>query len=365
MLGLVAGLERTDREARILRAVTPTGEADTYVVTPGPYVGRLGLPSGTWIDFRSRFTFESLISLILASGRLPARMDHFRVPTGSEPFLVDLLAAAYVRELRLLLAQGLAKEYRPQRLVRPPYGGKLDVTHHLGQLAARPDRLSTVARRITSDIRLNQILARAFDVLARAPLPQIQVAAFAALGPSLRKVSRPALRVEDLRPVLTTLTSRYSPALALASIILQAKTIAPVDGSASGASVLFYMPKIWESYVRLWLRVEWPGHRIDSPYQFVLTRDGGQAEADATVWADSRLIALYDAKYKWPDHAPDRADLYQLITYCEQLGLKEATLIYPAEANRRTVVVGDKSVHVLGLVPRLRTGMAHRLDNRS
>jgi 5-methylcytosine-specific restriction endonuclease McrBC regulatory subunit McrC len=353
---LVSGIGRGEQEARVLQAVAPAGEPDTYLVTPGPYVGRLGLPSGAWIDFRSRFDFESVISLILSSGRLPARLDHFRVPTGSEPFLVDLLATAYTRELRILLSGGLAKGYRSQRLLRPPYGGRIDVGNHLSRLAARPDRLATTARRITTDIVLNQILARAFDVLMRAPLRPDLAVGLAALGPALRRISRAPLRIEDVRrPVLTTLTSRYSAALALASIILQARTIAPVNGDASGASILFYMPKIWESYVQLWLQVEWPGYRIEAPYQFVLTRDGQLAEADATVWDGPRLIALYDAKYKWPEAAPDRSDLYQLVTYCERLGLTDATLVYPAEAARRTVTVGDRSVHVLGLVPRLLT----------
>lgn len=356
VLGLVSGVGGENRQVRVLHAVTPTGEPDTYLVTPGPYVGRLGLPSGAWIDFRSRFPFENLIALILSSGRLPARLDDFRVPAGSQPFLVDLLATAYIRELRMLLQQGLAKGYRSQRIVRPPYGGTLDVTHHLSRLAARPDRLATHARRITTDILLNQILARAFDVLTRAPLRRDQATALTMLGPALRRISRIPLAAEDVRrPALTALTVRYSPALALASIILQARTLAPVEGTSSGASVLFYMPKIWESYVRLWLRVTWPDHRIVAPYRFVLTKDGQFAEADATVWDGSKLVALYDAKYKWPDSAPDRADLYQLITYCEQLGLAEATLVYPAEASTRTVAVGGKAVKVLGLLPRLIT----------
>jgi McrBC 5-methylcytosine restriction system component len=72
------------------------------------------------------------------------------------------------------------------------------------------------------------------------------------------------------------------------------------------------------------------------------------------VVCSGQLIALYDAKYKWPDSTPSRADLYQMITYCDRLGLREATLIYPVATPTRTVGVGNKVITVLGLRPTVR-----------
>lgn len=72
LLDLVAASGQDD-EAKLLQAVTPTRERGVYALRSGPYVGRLGLPSGGWIDFVSRFSFEDVLELIRRSARLPIR----------------------------------------------------------------------------------------------------------------------------------------------------------------------------------------------------------------------------------------------------------------------------------------------------
>ncbi|MFF5288773.1 McrC family protein [Paractinoplanes globisporus] len=357
LLDLVRAGSRDSQEARVLQSITPTHEPGVFAVTPGPFVGRLGLPSGRWIDFRSRFPFGDVVELIWRSGRRPVLTGTLPADAGARHFLIDVIALAYAGEVEHLVGRGLAKGYEPVRHERPPYPGRIDVAHHIGRLAARPDRLATVARRLTVDIQENRALAAALDVLTRVPLAREAATRLAALGPAVRRVSRESWRADDIGRIrLTNLTAHYREALALAEVILRSQSMAPTSAGLAGGSLLFHMPKVWENYVERWLRQQWPGSEIKAPHKFRLTNDGQSAEADATVWDGDRLVALYDAKYKWPDHAPDRADVYQMVTYCERLGLTECTLVYPVASARPAVTVGSRTVWVLGLMPSLEEG---------
>jgi 5-methylcytosine-specific restriction endonuclease McrBC regulatory subunit McrC len=352
LLDLVHGFSADTDESRVLQALTPTRVPGLFELRAGPFVGRLGLPSGRWIDFVSRFDFEDVIELIRASGRTPIRTDLLRVEASSASFIIDAVAIAFAREVERLLGLGLAKGYQRQRFLRPPYPGRLDAAYHVGRLAARPDRLVTVAKRLTNDVLINQVLGQALKVLTRVPLDPGIARRVAHLMPAFTRISTTSLAADAVARIpLTALTKRYESALGLAEVILRSQSIAPRSMGLAGGSILFYMPKVWEGYVAAWLRNLWRDDEVMSPYRFPLTNDGQQAEADMVVVRSGQVIALYDAKYKWPDSAPSRADLYQMVTYCDRLGLREATLIYPVATPPRTVEVGDKAITVLGLRP--------------
>jgi 5-methylcytosine-specific restriction enzyme subunit McrC len=278
-------------------------------------------------------------------------MDLLHTDGAQATFLIDLIASVFAREVERLIGHGLAKGFVDRRFLEPPFPGRIDVAYHLGRLAARPDRMVTVARRITLDILINQVLAYALEILRRVPLSDDVSVRVARLGPSFRRVShRPVAADEVARTRLTKLSARYADALALAELILRSQEIAPRGAGLSGGSILFNMPKVWENYVIRWVQSEWPTHTVQQAYGFNLTSDGKlRAETDAVVWDSGELVALYDAKYKFPDKAPSRDDVYQMVTYCERLGLAKATLVYPASVKPRTVTVTGKSISVLGI----------------
>ena len=58
---------------------------------------------------------------------------------------------------------------------------------------------------------------------------------------------------------------------------------------------------------------------------------------------------LYDAKYKDIAKAPSASDDYQMVTYCERLGVASATLPYPTVRTPREYLVGSRAVRVVGL----------------
>lgn len=121
---------------------------------------------------------------------------------------------------------------------------------------------------------------------------------------------------------------RYHSALELAEIILQSAQLVPRGSGLRGSSILFHTPTMWERSVGRWVRSQWPGQLVKTKFRFPLSPDHQEsaqltAEADIVVFSrdDRTLLGLYDAKYKAFGAAPKREDLYQMVAYCERLGL--------------------------------------------
>jgi hypothetical protein len=352
LITLVKGAGQTLAEApRILEAITPTGERDVYELRAGAFIGRLGLPSGETLEFVSRFGLDDVIELIRLSGRLPLRRDALPAAAEEERFLLDALAAALVREVERLLGLGLAKGYHARRFLAPPFPGTVDLPYLLGPLAGR-DRLATRAKRITTDVEVNRALALAVDVLRRATLPVDLAVRLSRAAAGFRSVSRIPMSADDVaRLTLTRLNGHYADALALAEIVLRSQALAPREVQLSGASVVFSMPKVWEDCVARWVGEAWGGgYRATTSHTFDLSSAGELSSvADVVVWRGQELVGLYDAKYKFPDKAPSLGDVYQMVTYCERLGLDTATLVYPLPTSDREYVVGGRRIRVVGV----------------
>ena len=350
LLALVRGEGEGD-EAKVIQSITPTSKPNTYRVKPGAFVGRIGLPSGESLDVESRFPIGDVVDMLRFSGRLPIRLDRLAPAMDEEMFFLDVIALAFAREVERLVSFGLAKGYRLYRFDRPPYPGSPDIQIHLGRYAARPDKLVTRARRITVDIDLNRALVAAIEVLSRVSLTIEPTKALRSVYPAFgrtRRVPTPASALGRIE--LTSLTSRYREGLGLAEIILRGQSLAPEGDPIAGASVLFNMPKVWEACVARWAEMEWPEYDIVDQHSFGVTADGSlRASADVTVWDSGKLMALYDAKYKWPGDTPALSDVYQMVAYCTRLGINEATLVYPARAKQKSYAVGDTTIHTLGL----------------
>lgn len=160
-----------DGSAKVIEALLPTDGEGVYELVPGPFVGRFALQSGRVLDIRSRLIAgDALVGVLQVAGRLPSRLDEAPTP-GSEGWgIVDVIALALAREAERIIGHGLAKAYQKMRFTSPPLPGTIDISEHLNRHGARPDKLVTVARRLTSNIDRNQALAAATNVLLRLPL---------------------------------------------------------------------------------------------------------------------------------------------------------------------------------------------------
>lgn len=340
---------------KLLESFTPTSEVGIYRVTSGCYVGRLGLPSGNWLDLTSRFDIDVAALVRMIIGR-PSREDDLPVPYGAAPALTDAVAIALSREVKQLVLQGLAKGYRERRFDRPPYPGIIDAARHVNRFAGRPDRLTTTAKRLTFNIPINAALSTSMKILRRIPLGGEARAAVADATPSLNEIQLPppsAVEVAELRTTLNRLTEHYRSALELAEIVLRSEFLGPWGQSHHlGTSMLFSMARIWESYVFHRVKEVWPaGFEVKPGYRISLSSSGEvRATADVVVTQGQDVVALYDAKYKHFNDSPKSADIYQMVTYCECLSLTEATLVVPSTDHVvKELRVGKRRLRTVGL----------------
>jgi 5-methylcytosine-specific restriction endonuclease McrBC regulatory subunit McrC len=230
-------------QPRVIEHLTINGNA--WDVTPGPYVGRFRLRSGRTVDIASRFAFPDLTRLLGLGRKATVVRESATAATGGMG-LMDLIALAFLREAERLVGQGLEKGYRTQTFARPPYAGAPHATAHLNIHAARPDRLVTTARRLTTDIPANQLVATAHHELTQQSYQDRDLSVrLRALGPSLRHITPMASPTGPIPDVPT----RYRNIHDLAMLVLDTRTTLPTGTGIGGVGVLFNMTKIWETYV--------------------------------------------------------------------------------------------------------------------
>jgi 5-methylcytosine-specific restriction enzyme subunit McrC len=143
----------------------------------------------------------------------------------------------------------------------------------------------------------------------------------------------------------TRLNQRYRPALALARLILERRSLEFPDQTQRGSAFLFNMNHVFENYVEAKLRQELEGHggRVDGQRKTHLDEaDTVLMKPDVTWWSGDQCLAVIDAKYKrtTSDDFPN-ADAYQMLAYCTRLGLRRGVLVYAdldGEAGNSTVI---------------------------
>ncbi|MDT0262276.1 5-methylcytosine restriction system specificity protein McrC [Jatrophihabitans lederbergiae] len=349
LLGLVKRGYK-DGNAKVIEALLPTDENATYDVVPGAYVGRFALQSGRVLDIGSGLIVPSddLLHVLRVAGHLPARLDDASTPSQEGWGIVDVLAFALATEAEGIIARGLAKAYEQRRFRSPPLPGSIDVRDHLSRHGARPDKLVTVAHRLTVDIPRNQAIAAATSLLLRLPLQPAARVRLRRVAAALSTVSTPPMSPSAIdRMIGEHRQARYDAALRLCALVLRGNTLSPAGATLSGASVLFAMTDVWQDFVLAWVRQSYPGAVVKPQYSFPLLngRSTPAAAADVVVLdSDEQPSVLFDAKYKAASATPSADDIYQMVTYCERLRLPSATLVHPGSGETTSVGIGDRTI---------------------
>ena len=132
--------------------------------------------------------------------------------------------------------------------------------------------------------------------------------------------------------VFTRLNQRYKPALALARLVLERRSLEYPEARRTGTAFLFNMNRVFEAYLEKALERELErfGGRVES--QFATHLDESRTlrmKPDITWWQRGMCRAVFDAKYKRTSNSEyPNADAYQMLAYCTRLGLDRGYLVY-------------------------------------
>jgi 5-methylcytosine-specific restriction enzyme subunit McrC len=104
---------------------------------------------------------------------------------------------------------------------------------------------------------------------------------------------------------------------------------------------MLYMPSLFEMFIARWLTANLPGEvRVDAQYRASLNASAELEIRIDIVLQDAQSgenLAVLDTKYKEPK-APSMSDVQQVAIYANELGVRNAYLVYPSKGMSETWV---------------------------
>lgn len=251
----------------------------------------------------------------------------------SDPNLLPILAAFFVRTLERTVATELLRAYRAQAERLVSVRGRIDFPTQVRQ----PGVASPVACRFdeyTADIDENRYLKAAVRRLLRVA---------GVRPPTRRALSRELVRFEEVadvhvdvdlddRLVFTRLNRHYRPALSLARLVLRNVALLDRPGEIAASSFLLDMNDLFQRFLgdRLARSLRGRLEVTEEPVHHLGVGGRVAMQPDLVFRAaDGHVVYVGDAKYKLTTSGLGRSgDYYQLLAYTTALRLAEGVLVY-------------------------------------
>lgn len=346
-----------------VEAILNSGARLTWEAHPGgpPHV-RAAEVVGTFLAGSTRVTITPKVPirrLLFLLGFLE-RLPKLTGPVSLTPD-VDLLEAMqhlFATALDRALAAGLIHAY--EEFHRPLVGvrGRIDVAGLAIRRFGLVPPLDCTFDEYTADTEANRRLLAACALLARVSRPGSGVSArLRGLAARMEEVSPIVYDPATIQPLrVDRRFDRYGPALSLAELVLRFGSLELKDGHTKSVGFLVDMNVVYEDFVAEGLRRaldEPPSRWHRHPSAFHLAEGRRVPIFPDIVWfgTNGQPKLVLDVKYK-DTSEPKREDLYQLVAYCQSLGLKRGVLVYPTLDEQRLVVTNDgPTIDVLRLDP--------------
>jgi 5-methylcytosine-specific restriction enzyme subunit McrC len=292
-------------------------------------VGTVTVP-GAQVLIRPKAPARNVFHLIAGAGLLPELgKDDFDYEAHD---LTTAFAALYLRAQEIATGRGLHRWYRKESDALIALRGRLDFPRvaRRGGLALPVD---CEFEEYTADILHNRALRAATLALRR--LASLPLSTQRLLGHQLRRFDEVGGAWEDPhsidRIIFNRLDRHYEPALQLAALVLGRSGIVDMSGDRSASTFLIDMNRVFEAFVEAKLREALsPDPSVSGQFETWLDCEGKvPIKPDLVFKHGGQDVFVADAKYKLlgSEHGK-QADLYQLLAYCEALGLSEGALIY-------------------------------------
>ncbi len=322
--------------------LSATEEPGHYRLAARDQVGRISLPGGRLLIIRPRVAVTNLFYMLAVQAGL-ARFEPPPAGLAPDPEIFSFVLALLIRQVELLLRQGLAQSYVPREEDLPVIRGRIVLGAQLRRHGDLKDRHVCAYAAFTPDTPENRIVATTLHALPALLAPTADRAlarrarALAARLAGVQVIPRAEALALLRRLTLHRFTAGYAPVLSLCRLVLQCLTLAEQPGPHPFASFLVDMPRLFEAFVTARLRAGLPaaGLRVAAQRWDYLDEERRVGiRPDVLIYpargTQPRLVL--DAKYRLlpAGHTADLSpDLYQVSAYLDRYGLHEGVLVYP------------------------------------
>lgn len=278
------------------------------------------------------------------------------LPAIEEDDLVGAVAAVLCWHTRRALAGGVLQGYRHREEALLTVRGRIRASEQISRRFGLPVPVEVAYDDYDVDIAENQILRTALRRVLQLPALRGTVRQRAQhLYGLLEGASElPPGVLPEVQP--TRLNQRYRPALALARLVLEQRSIEFGHGSAPGQAFLVSMHRVFERFLGTALREAFRRHGGATVEQHTTKLDTGGAidvRPDVVWRRKGRVRAVIDAKYKsLAGLTGPSGDMYQALAYCVAHNLPRCWLVYAAGNETPcayTLRHVDRTVHVAAI----------------
>lgn len=326
--------EQAERLARSgLLTVAPTLRTGTWAVAPKQAIGVASI-GDLEVSIHPKMPIRRVLYLLGYAYDLSAWRDE-SVAVAEDTELLPAVTTAFVRQAQRAIDQGLLQGYRDVEESAPLLRGRMRSDEQLRRRFGLSIPLEVRYDDYTVDIPENRILRTAAERLLRIER----------VHPSTRRsLLRLVRTMADVQPLPrggepprwqpSRLNARYHPALRLGELVLRGGSFDQGQGRVVVDGFMLNMAVLFEQFLTVALGEALAPHggvvaaqprlHLDHEHLISLRPD--------ILWRERsgrRPLAVVDAKYKAekPSGYPN-ADVYQMLTYCTRLGLREGHLVY-------------------------------------
>ncbi len=264
--------------------------------------------------------------------------------------LLDIYFDWFLREVKLLVHQGLIKKYYRETSNVRALKGKLEFAGHIRQNIIHKERFFTTHQIYDKDHLIHRVLAKALDVVASVSKGGNLNSRCKIVQLDFPEVAEIDVNVSTFEKIVLDRKSRpYETALKIARLIILNYAPNVSSGRENMIALLFDMNLLWEEYVLARLKQVAGDHKVYRQQSKVFWKNITIRPDIVIIKSEKKLII--DTKWKaLKDGKPSTDDLRQMYVYNDYWKSSKAMLLYPSTISKRVIfnsynAISSTSVH--------------------
>lgn len=331
-LSLTAGQAALLADSPASLTVAASRTAGVYTITPSSKVGAVSTPHLDLV-ITPKMSVDRFFRLLSYSKEFPLEIPPARLRETSD--VTKPFCEAFLNLTANAFRKGILRGYRSHDEAIIGVRGRIRLADQFRRRQGLPLPLEVTYDDYVEDVLENQLIKAALRRVQRLCRGDTHLLRTSAEMLSvLEMVSDVRFDVRQLPcPAITRLNQHYSLPLSMARLIV-ANSSVELDAGGSGFSSFFIdMNVLFEEFLyrALGERLTGAGAWRHGAQVFLDQASRVEMKPDLSIWLDHTCLFLGDAKYK-ETAGGGTNDLYQMLAYCQALGLSQGTLFYATAA---------------------------------